>query len=144
MGLINISRTRDPECMEEPANLWDEVERLLQSHNRTDGDVSWVECRDYSDGKKGLRRRIPFGVFKEAAKATFYDKAEYLVQIPGSLRIYGRDRLFVIGVADYDGRQSLVYIDMDVEPPEASGSLDSLHLADGDHDNPEWKDRVDG
>ena len=120
-------------------NLYEELVGLLSRHEKTIDDIAWVECMDYPSGEQPVRDYIPIVNFVLTAKKTWYDPYEWSIQIPMSLRIYGKYRSFLVEVYEYDGRQNLVYIDMEKMMPEKFKMVESLIVADGDYDyKPIW------
>ena len=119
-------------------NLYSEVEELLRRNKKTVEDVDWIECTEYKDLFDSKRREIPLGNFISAAKSTDYDADMWKQQIPMSLKIYGKYRSFVIIVREYDGKQWLEYINMDVKRPSNVKYVNSFKLNDEDRENPWW------
>lgn len=119
-------------------NLYSEVEELLRRNNKSIENIDWVECVEYKDLFNSKRREIPLDNFISAAKSTDYDADMWKQQIPMSLKIYGKDRSFVIMVREYDGKQWLEYINMDVKRPSNVKYVNSFKLNDEDSENPQW------
>ena len=122
--------------------LYDEVVKLLLDHGMSLDDIDWVECSEYRKGGSLslVRREIPIDNFIVAAKNTRWDCSSFMQQMTDSLRIYGKDRKFMICVENYDGQQSLNYIDMCISKPTTSKMVSSFELRDYFEydDQPKW------
>ena len=122
-------------------NLYEELVELLNCHEKTIDDIAWVECMDYPRGTYPVRYRIPMENFVSIAKNTWYDPYEWSIQIPTNLRIYGKQRSFLIDVEEYDGRQNLEYTNMEIDMPEKCRTVESFMVEPGDHNHkPIWAD----
>ena len=124
--------------------LYDEVVKLLLDHGMSLDDIEWVECSEYRRGGNLslVRREIPIDNFIVAAKNTRWDCSSFMQQMTDSLRIYGKDRKFLISIDNYDGQQSLNYIDMCISKPTTSKTVSSFELRDYSEydDQPKWID----
>lgn len=121
--------------------LYDEVVKVLLEHGYTLDDIDWIECRERCKGAMNdIRREIPLESFIVAAKNTKWDQYSYMQQMTDSLKIYGKDRKFLIQIDDYDGRQSIEFILMDIRKPSTSKMVESFELRDyGAYDDqPKW------
>ena len=77
--------------------------------------------------------------FINIAKNTWYDPYEWMIQIPMSLKVYGKGRSFLVDVEEYDGRQNLKYIDMEKTEPEKFRTVNSFMVEYRDYDyKPIW------
>lgn len=120
-------------------NLYDELAEILSSNHKTVDDIEWVECVDCPAGDRQIRYSIPKDNFITVAKNTWYDPYEWRIQIPTSLKIYGKNRSFLIDVFEYDGRQNLEYINMEKTIPKKQRMVESLTVDYGDYDyKPKW------
>lgn len=96
---------------------------------------------DYPKDSEPMRCSIPIDNFIAIAMNTWYDPYEWSIQIPMSLRIYGNERSFLIEVHEYDCRQNLSYVNMELTEPVESRIIKSLMVEDGDYDyKPIWAD----
>lgn len=126
-------------------NLYDEVVKLLESHGKTIDDIDWVECdRLFPDEDSVRQVEIPISNFIEAATKTDFAINVWIIQIAKSLRIYGKERSFLIYVHEYDSSQSLKYVDMDKRRPERMCNVDSFCVDHEDYImcNPKWSDHT--
>jgi hypothetical protein len=127
-------------------NLYYELVELLKCNEKTVDDIAWVECNDYPKASYPIypvRCRIPIDNFIDIAKNTFYDPLAWTIQIPMSLKIYGKERSFLVEVDEYDGRQKLEYIDMEKTAPEKTRMVKSLKVEHGDYyHSPIWETAV--